>query len=204
MTRIIAGAARGRRLGVPGRGTRPTSDRVRESLFSSLDSTWIADGSAWSDVVALDLYAGSGALGLEALSRGARAAVLVERSRAALPVLRANVGAVGLPGAHVVAADVDRIAAQPSPAGSASLVLADPPYEVAAFVVRGQLEALRSGGWIAPGAVVVVERPARDDESPLPQGWAEERRRAFGDTVLWYGRADSAEAAEPADRGQGS
>lgn len=204
MTRIIAGAARGRRLAVPGRGTRPTSDRVRESLFSSLDSAHLAAGTSWSQEVVLDLYAGSGALGLEALSRGARAAVLVERSRAALPDLRANVAGVGLPGAHVVAADVARLAGQPAPAGAASVVFADPPYDVAGDVLQAQLAALLAAGWIAPGAIVVVERPARDGQSPLPAGWPEDRRRGFGDTVLWYGRAGSAGAVEPVTSGQGS
>lgn len=204
MTRVIGGAARGRRLQVPGRGTRPTSDRVRESLFSSLDSALIAAGSRWSDVTVLDLYAGSGAVGLEALSRGARAAVLVERARGALPVLRANVSVVGLPGAHVVAADVDRLASQAPPTGSANVVFVDAPYDVASSVLRARLDALLSAGWIAPDAVVVVERSARDEDSPLPPAWIEDRRRVFGDTVLWYGRSGSAGTAEPAYRGQGS
>ena len=204
MTRIIAGAARGRRLAVPGHGTRPTSDRVRESLFSSLDSALLAEGTSWLEVTVLDLYAGSGALGLEALSRGARAAVLVERARAALPVLRANVAAVGLPGAHVVAADVDRLAGLAPIAGPADLVLADPPYDVSSTVLPARLASLLDAGWIAPGARVIVERSARDVQSPLPDGWPEDRRRAFGDTVLWYGRSVSAGTAEPADRGQGS
>lgn len=204
MTRIIAGAARGRRLAVPGHGTRPTSDRVRESLFSSLDSALLAAGITWSEVTVLDLYAGSGALGLEALSRGARGAVLVERARAALPVLRANVAAVGLPGAHVVAADVDRLAALAPVVGPADLVVADPPYDVSSIVLRARLSALLATGWIAPDAIVIVERSARDAQSPLPDGWPEERRRTFGDTVLWYGRSVSAGTAELADRGQGS
>ncbi|MHB1212699.1 MAG: RsmD family RNA methyltransferase, partial [Candidatus Nanopelagicales bacterium] len=79
--RIVAGAARGRRLAVPPSGTRPTSDRVREALFSTLESDMAADGVAWPDFDVLDLFAGSGALGLEALSRGARGAVLVESGR---------------------------------------------------------------------------------------------------------------------------
>lgn len=189
MTRIIAGRAGGRRLSVPSTGTRPTSDRVREALFSALDSEWRAMGVDWSDVVVLDLYAGSGALGLEALSRGAAAAVLVERSRAAAGVLRANVAAVDLPGAVVIVRDVGQLAASPPPGEPASLVLADPPYEVPARDLARTLAALQLAGWIAADAVVVVERPARDTGSPLPGSWAEVRRRAYGDTVLWYGRS---------------
>ena len=98
MTRIIGGRARGRRLTVPARGTRPTSDRVRESLFSSVDADLRSDGTDWGQVVVLDLYAGTGALGLEALSRGASAAHLVESDRVAARSLRENCLAVGLPG----------------------------------------------------------------------------------------------------------
>jgi len=189
VTRIIAGSAGGRRLAVPPAGTRPTSDRVREALFSALDSEWRARGIPWSEVGVLDLYAGSGALGLEALSRGASQAVLVERSRAAAGVLRANVATVDLPGAIVVMRDVAQLPAAPPPGDPAALVLADPPYDVPASEVARLLAALRESGWIAADAVVVVERPARDGASPLPDSWTEERRRAYGDTVLWYGRS---------------
>ena len=115
MTRIIAGSAGGRRLAVPPAGTRPTSDRVREALFSALDSEWRTRGIGWPEVRVLDLYAGSGALGLEALSRGASQAVLVERSRAAAGILRTNVATVDLPGAVVLARDVAQLATTPPP-----------------------------------------------------------------------------------------
>ena len=106
MPRIVAGAARGRRLAAPpGRGTRPTADRAREALFSALEAQL---GSLAGRRVA-DLYAGSGAVGLEALSRGASAVVLVESDPAAVRSLRANVDAVGLPGAEVVAGRVERV-----------------------------------------------------------------------------------------------
>jgi 16S rRNA (guanine966-N2)-methyltransferase len=201
MTRIIAGAARGRRLAVPDAGTRPTSDRVRESLFSALDSQWRADGVTWADVRVLDLYAGSGALGLEALSRGAHSAVLVEKSRAAARVLAANVDTVGCPGAEVMVRDVASLAGLPAPA-AATLVLADPPYAVPAGSVRDLLVRLADCGWIHPDAVVVVERPARDHDCPLPPTWPEPRRRPYGDTVLWYGR--SAADAEAVTQGEES
>ncbi len=191
MTRIIAGTARGRRLAVPGTGTRPTSDRVREALFSALESEWVAQGIDWSQVPVLDLFAGTGALGLEALSRGATRAHLVERSRPAARALAANVAAVGCPGAEVVIRDAAQLAAQPAPQPAARLVFADPPYDWPAVDLARLLDTLRATGWIAPGAVVVVERPARDQASPLPAGWPEPRRRPYGDTVLWYGRVPS-------------
>ena len=176
MTRIIAGAARGRRLAVPAKGTRPTSDRVRESLFSVLDSALLAGDRGWQDISVLDLYAGSGALGLEALSRGARSVVLVEKSAAAVRVLDARSPA--------------RVVAMSS---AADLVLIDPPYEVPADDIATTLAGLLASGWIRHGADVVVERSARDVDSPLPVDWEEPRRREYGDTALWYGRA----AADP-------
>jgi 16S rRNA (guanine966-N2)-methyltransferase len=187
VTRIIAGKARGRRLSVPAAGTRPTADRVRESLFSSLDSALAADGIAWSSVSILDLFAGSGALGLEALSRGAAEAVLVEKARPALVVLKRNIEAVGLPGAVVLAKDA-RALAQDPPQVSAGLVFADPPYDWSAEALAALLNGLGESGWVSPGATVVVERPAKDPLSPLPSSWDQGRRRAYGDTALWYGR----------------
>lgn len=201
MTRIVAGLAGGRRLAVPTSGTRPTSDRVREALFSVLDSTWRDLDIEWSEVTVLDLYAGSGALGLEALSRGARDVVLVERARAAARTLAANVDAVGLPGAIVLTRDVDQLSGTAPPAGAAGLVLADPPYDVPAARVAQQLADLAETGWISAHAVLVVERPSRDQQSPLPPTWTLNRRRAYGDTALWYGRSESSGTA---DRGEGA
>jgi 16S rRNA (guanine966-N2)-methyltransferase len=191
MTRIIAGAARGRRLAVPGSGTRPTSDRVREALFSALESEWTAAGVDWAQVPVLDLFAGTGALGLEALSRGATRAHLVERSRPAARILAENVAAVGCPGAEIVIRDATQVAALPAPQPPARLVFADPPYDWPAAGLARLLDRLHGAGWIADDAVVVVERPARDPVSPLPAGWPEPRRRPYGDTVLWYGRVAS-------------
>lgn len=191
MTRIIAGVARGRRLAVPGSGTRPTSDRVREALFSALESEWTAEGIGWSQVPVLDLFAGTGALGLEALSRGATRAHLVERSRPAARTLAANVAAVGCPGAEVVIRDATQLAALPAPHPPARLVFADPPYDWPAADLALLLARLHAAGWIAADAVVVVERPLRDPDSPFPAGWPEPRRRPYGDTVLWYGRVAS-------------
>jgi 16S rRNA (guanine966-N2)-methyltransferase len=189
MTRIISGSARGRTLKVPVKGTRPTSDRVRESLFSALQSRLIAEGLDWDDICVLDLYAGSGALGLEALSRGAREVWLVEANRAAAGVITANIETLGIDGAHVLCADATLIArARPSAAMPAHVVLADPPYEVSAAVMRAMVVDLAGAGWLDQDAHVVIERPAGDLDSPFPEGW-EALSRRMGDTALWYGRA---------------
>lgn len=189
MTRIIAGTARGRRLEVPSRGTRPTSDRIREALFSSLDSS-VREGGGWVDVVVLDLYAGTGALGLEALSRGAQRAYLVESGREAIRALRANIAAVGSDAAVVIPRKVGSVIGDP-PGPAATLVLADPPYEVSADRLAGELDRLVTLGWIGAGAEIVVERPTRDRNRPLPAAWEVHRERAYGDTTLWYGRVQS-------------
>ena len=188
MTRIVAGSARGRRLAVPPSGTRPTSDRVREAMFSALEAVWRADGRSWSSVHVVDGYAGSGALGLEALSRGAAGAVLIERARPAAALVRANAGSLGLPGATVLVSPVARAAGQPASGPEAALLLLDPPYEVAAEAIAAEIEAFARHGWLEPDAVVVVERPASDGRSPLPAGWNEMSHRRYGDTMLWYGR----------------
>jgi 16S rRNA (guanine966-N2)-methyltransferase len=182
VTRIVAGAAGGRRLKVPPSGVRPTGDRAREGLFNSLGSLLDLDGAA-----VLDLYAGSGALGLEALSRGARAVLLVESGPRVLPVLRANLAAVGLPGGRVVAASVPAFVAGPPPERF-DLVLADPPYATPAAEVRGVLSALAGGGWLAPGAVAVVERSSREAPWEWPTPFAALRERRYGEALLRYGR----------------
>ena len=181
MTRIIAGVAGGRRIAVPPKGTRPTSDRVREAMFSSLDSR-----VDWSQVTALDLYAGSGALGLEARSRGAREVILVERSPAACEVISGNVAQLGLGGVRLLQMDVQSLVSRAPVA--CTLVLVDPPYDDPAEVVVSELKSLREAGWIAEDAHVVVERSVRDATSPLPEGWFTSRK-AYGETCLWYGQA---------------
>jgi 16S rRNA (guanine966-N2)-methyltransferase len=181
--RIVAGAAKGRRLVTPAAGTRPTSDRAREALFNSLAATLRLEGSR-----VLDLFAGTGAVGLEALSRGAAEAVLVESNRHALAVLRRNAEAVGLPGARVVARAVNAYLGT-EPEQPFDLVFADPPYALADEKVHGLLAQLSTPAWLAPGAFVVVERSAR---SGAP-AWSADfltpvRERRYGDSVLWYGR----------------
>ncbi|MBH0775433.1 16S rRNA (guanine(966)-N(2))-methyltransferase RsmD [Nocardia bovistercoris] len=180
MTRIVAGAAGGRRLRVPPAGTRPTSDRVREALFSALDARLEFTG-----VRVLDLYAGSGALGLEALSRGASAALLVESDRKAAAVVRANITELGLPGARLrvglVAAVLDQGGESPF-----DLVFADPPYDLDAARVTADLELLARRGWLADDAVVVVERSTRSPETDWPAEYVASKPRRYGETRLEF------------------
>ena len=180
MPRIVAGTAGGRQLRVPsGAGTRPTADRTREALFSSLVAATDLDGAR-----VLDLYAGSGALGLEALSRGAAVAVLVESDSKALRTLRANVDSLGLPGAHVVAERVERFLAT-APEQPYDVVLADPPYAVD---VAPALRLLVDNRWLAEDAVLVVERSSRDPDLVWPAGVTGTRSRRYGEATLWYGK----------------
>jgi 16S rRNA (guanine966-N2)-methyltransferase len=187
VTRIIAGTAGGRRLAVPpGQGTRPTSDRAREGLFASVTA---ARGTLSGAAVA-DLYAGSGAVGLEALSRGAARALLVEADPRAVAVIRANVATLGLPGARVLTGRVAAVLSRgPGPDGPRDLVFADPPYAVPGDEVTAVLTALAASGWLAPGALVVIERATRSGPLTWPAGYTPDRARTYGEATLWYGRA---------------
>jgi 16S rRNA (guanine966-N2)-methyltransferase len=182
MTRLIAGIAGGRRLKVPPAGVRPTGDRAREGLFNSLGTLLDLEGAA-----VLDLYAGSGALGLEALSRGAAGVTFVESSPRVLPVLEANIAAVGLPGARVLRGSVPTVVSGPAPSPY-DLVLADPPYATPADEVLGVLRCLVDGGWLAPGAVLVVERSSRGAAEEWPTPLVGLRERRYGEALLRYGR----------------
>ena len=184
MTRVIAGAARGRRLQVPpGDGTRPTSDRAREALFGTLESLL----GAWAGRRVLDLYAGSGAVGLEALSRGAAHALLVESDARAARTLAANVASLGLAGAEVRRGRVERIAAHGLPGPAYDVVFADPPYDLTDDELRTVLADLSPA--VADAAVVVVERATRGGAWTWPAGYQEVRSRRYGEATLWYGRA---------------
>lgn len=196
MTRLVGGSAGGRRLRTPaGAATRPTTDRVREALFSSLESSLGGLGG----LRVLDLYAGSGALGLEALSRGAAALTAVEHDRRTARLVEANARDVGLGPVEVVARAVDRVLAT-APRAAYDLVLADPPYDVTEAEVSRVLALLVEHGWVAPDATVVLERSARSPEPAWPTGLEPERRRAYGETALWYVRATSlVEPVEPAE-----
>lgn len=181
VTRIVAGTAGGRQLAVPRRGTRPTSDRVREALFSAVEAAMDLEGAR-----VLDLYAGTGALGLEALSRGAATAMLVESDAGALAVLRKNVAAVGLPGAVVRPGKVSAVLAEAC-AEPFDLVLADPPY---ALDPAADLAALAASGWVGPGSLVVVERARRSAPLTWPDGLVPGRIRRYGDTELHWAEFD--------------
>ncbi|MGH8884032.1 MAG: 16S rRNA (guanine(966)-N(2))-methyltransferase RsmD [Egibacteraceae bacterium] len=179
--RVIAGSAKGRRLRAPkGRAVRPTSDRVREALFASL-------GDHIPGASALDLFAGSGALGIEALSRGALRAVLVERNPRAVAVIAENLARTGLAGrARVVRDDVARFCR--APGSSFDVVLVDPPYLLGTPEVYALLGDLVAAGGLVRNGVVVVERDRRDPTSaaPAPLGLALARTATYGDTVLHY------------------
>jgi len=192
MTRIVAGAAGGRRLSVPaGRGTRPTADRAREGLFASV----LAIRGELDGARVLDLYAGSGAVGLEALSRGASDVLLVESDPRAARVIRGNIETVRLPGARLLADRVERVLARGPGAGSPrDLVFADPPYAMPDDEVRRVLVAL-GAGWLAPGALVVVERGTRGGPFTWPAGYTAGRSRGYGEATLWYGLAAGAQPA---------
>ena len=186
MTRIIAGLAGGRRLAVPaGRSTRPTSDRTREGLFSTVAAIRGGlDGAA-----VLDLFAGSGAVGLEALSRGAADVLVVESDPRAARVIRANIAAVGLPGARLAADRVERVLARDPGGPARDFVFADPPYACPDEELQRMLAGLLQPGWLAAGALVAVERGTRSGPLSWPPGYVSDRCRRYGDATLWYGLA---------------
>lgn len=185
MTRIIAGALGGRRLSAPpGAGTRPTSDRVREALFSALEA--MCD---LADARFADLYAGSGAVGLEALSRGAAHVLLVESDPRASRVIRGNVDMLRAGAAvRVVTGKVAQVLAGQPADGPYDVVFADPPYAAPAEEVTAVQTALLAGGWLAADAVVVIERGTRGSPLTWADGITAERSRRYGETTLWYGR----------------
>jgi 16S rRNA (guanine966-N2)-methyltransferase len=177
VTRIIGGIAGGRRIAVPPRGTRPTTDRVRESLFNIVTARRDVSGLA-----VLDLYAGSGALGLEALSRGAASALFVESDQRSAAVIARNIEALGLTGATLRRGPVAAALATGSLA-PVDLVLADPPYDIEAAEVEAALAAL-ANGWVREGTVAVVERAAAGPPLNWPAGWSLWPPRVYGDTRL--------------------
>ncbi|MEU6145270.1 16S rRNA (guanine(966)-N(2))-methyltransferase RsmD [Streptomyces sp. NPDC047081] len=193
MTRVIAGAAGGRRLSVPpGNGTRPTSDRAREGLFSTWQSLL---GGPLDGERVLDLYAGSGAVGLEALSRGAGHALLVEADARAARTIRENVRNIGLPGAEVRAGKAEQIIQTGPPTAPYDLVFLDPPYRVTDHDLREILLTLRTEHWLAPEALVTVERSTRGGEFAWPDGFEAIRSRRYGEGTFWYGRAATGDDA---------
>jgi 16S rRNA (guanine966-N2)-methyltransferase len=200
MTRVIAGKAGGHRLAVPGgMSTRPTSDRAREGLFATV----LSEAGPLDGKRVLDLYAGSGAVGLEALSRGARHVLMVESDPRAVAVIKANIAALKLPGATVTPGRVERVLARPRvPAGPRvparppategesqggyDLVFADPPYAVSDAEVTRVLGMLAEG-WLAAGALAVVERATRSAAVAWPPDFLPGKSRRYGEATFWYG-----------------
>jgi 16S rRNA (guanine966-N2)-methyltransferase len=181
--RIVGGVWRGRRLSAPkGLDTRPTTDRAREGLFGALEARL---GAGLSGAVVLDLFAGTGALGLEALSRGASRAVFVECDARALVALEANVAALGAGTAGVVVRG-DAFAAGIARAGALgpfALLLLDPPYRIDAARVWAAVGALESAGALTRDALVAYEH-AKADMLADPAGFAQERTYVYGDSAV--------------------
>lgn len=188
--RIAGGSARGRPLRVPPAGTRPTSERARAGLFDRLATLVDLDGAT-----VLDLYAGSGAIGLEAVSRGAAVAVLVDSDRRTAEIIRANIGVVAAePGqVHVRASDVATFVtvtdAADVPGAPFDVVFADPPYALDDDAVAGVLKGLSVAAWTVDGAVVVIERSRHSAQPRWPERFEALASRKYGEAVLWYGRA---------------
>jgi 16S rRNA (guanine966-N2)-methyltransferase len=199
----------GRTIAVPAKGTRPTSDRVREAIFSRLEHLGVLDGAR-----VLDLYAGSGALGLEAASRGAVAVTLVDSARPAADVARRNVAGLGLTGVRVATETAERFAAslavrgvRPETGAAAratagttaalDLVFLDPPYDLDEESLAVVLTHLATPGVLADGAVVVVERSIRTPEPAWPEGLAPFARKDYGETAVYYAEPSDPEPSDP-------
>jgi 16S rRNA (guanine966-N2)-methyltransferase len=175
--RVVGGRLGGRRLrAVPGTATRPTSDRVKEALFGVL-------GQRVEGARVLDLFAGTGALAIEALSRGAASAVLVEQAAPAVAVIRANLDALDLDAAASVRRTRAETYLRSQRDGPFDLVLVDPPYAAPVGLVAGLLGRLARTA-LAPGAVVAVEAAARAEAPPWPPGLEPDPPRRYGDTAL--------------------
>jgi 16S rRNA (guanine966-N2)-methyltransferase len=185
MTRIIGGSAGGRRITAPsGQHTRPTTDRVREALFSSIEA-WCG---SLQGLRFLDLYAGSGAVGLEAWSRGAGVVTLVESDRRTARLIGENAHGLGFAMADVVAGSVAMTLGRP-PSAPYDVAFLDPPYPLEEDRLAADLLGLDVHGWLVPGAMVVVERSSRSPEPTWPGGIERHRSKRYGETTLWYGHA---------------
>lgn len=191
--RVVTGSAKGTRLLGPGAGTRPLSDRVKQALFGVL----VAEGVVGEESSFLDLFAGSGAAGIEALSRGAEIAVFVERDARAAAVIESNLARSGLTGGHVVRADVLRFLAGPAsdqppardtPGVPFAAALIDPPYEEPLLAPALERLGDRRAGWLSEDAIVVAKHFWRDAPPPAAGRLAAFRERRFGETMLTFYR----------------
>jgi 16S rRNA (guanine966-N2)-methyltransferase len=197
MSRIIAGSAGGRRIRMPpGSGTRPTTDRVREAIFSAI-AAWAATSAAAAEQTLAglgfcDLYAGSGAVGLEAASRGASPVLLVEQDRLAAQHIRRNSAELGL-SVTVKLGDVSSLLHRSAPAGF-DIVFADPPYDYASEDVDAQLVRLIDHGWVTRPGLVILERSGRSAPpnwpAVVPKTWA----RPYGETTVYFGSLEGKES----------
>jgi 16S rRNA (guanine966-N2)-methyltransferase len=190
LSRIIAGSRGGRRIAMPpGERTRPTTGRVREAVFSAI-AAWAgtAAGSPAESLAGLafcDLYAGSGAVGLEAASRGAGPVLLVERDRRTAQLARDNAKALGLV-VELVVSSVERALRRP-PDQVFDVIFADPPYELETTTVNAHLEQLVANRWVGPDSLIVVERSRRTPDLTWPEAAAKRWSRAYGETTLSFG-----------------
>lgn len=194
MSRIIAGSHRGRRISMPATDkTRPTTDRVREALFSAITS-WVGTSArppeeSLSGLSFCDLYAGSGAVGLEAASRGAAPVLLVEADKRTAGTTSGNVATLGLQ-ARVLTMKVEPLTRQPAESPF-DVVFADPPYDLSAEAVESVLVALLEQGWVAADGLVVVERSRRSPDLRWPGGFEDTWSRRYGETTLIFGQTGS-------------
>lgn len=193
MTRIIGGNAGGRRIQTPvGQHTRPTTDRVREALFSAIEA-WCG---SLQGLRFLDLYAGSGAVGLEAWSRGAGVVSFVESDRRTARLIYENAKLLGFSRVHVLTNSVAAALSRP-PSAPYDVVFMDPPYHLDDASVGEELALLCGQDWLVPGALVVVERASRSPEPAWPACFTDTRGRKYGETTLWYGHAAGERPSEP-------
>jgi 16S rRNA (guanine966-N2)-methyltransferase len=203
VSRIIAGSRRGRRIATPpGDRTRPTSDRVREALFSAI-TAWAGTAAAPAErslagLAFCDLYAGSGAVGLEAASRGASPVLLVERDPRTAHLTRTNAEALGL-SVDILTSSVQQVLRRP-PAHRFEVVFADPPYELNSDTVSAQLEQLVVNAWVGPGSLIVVERSRRTPDLVWPEAAAKCWSRAYGETILSFGSLEASSDGPSPDR----
>ena len=202
MSRIVAGSARGRRIAMPpGQRTRPTSGRVREALFAALAS-WAGTAGqppeqTLADLAFCDLYAGSGAVGFEAASRGAHPVLLVESDRRTAQLAARNATALGLE-ADIQIAPVEELTDRQA-SRAYDIVFADPPYELASDVVSAVLAGLVEHHWLAPTGLVVVERSRRSPALHWPEAFGEVRVRRYGETVLCFGTSTGSVSQAPVE-----
>lgn len=204
MTRIIAGRHGGRRLRVPpGDNTRPTTDRVREALFSAV-SAWAGTAARAAEeslagLAFADLFAGSGAVGLEAASRGADPVLLVESSPRTAAVISRNIVDLDLGGVVTLRSEPVERLLRPRPARTYDVVFLDPPYSLGADVLAEIVAAVVRNGWLERDGLLVVERARRDAEVDWPPGFEQGRRRDYGETTLLFGSASDSADSPPTD-----